>query len=175
MVPRLELTVVSTAVVAAVVPVPPLAAGVDEVVPPPAVVVPEPQAAAVRASAPSKQPARTAAARRVPGSGPPRSPRAAVAFLMGNSSCVAGTSKKPCHLPNRRGYGAARTPDCRRCPAVRRHKGGPGAIPPAGMAVQPAMGRAAAVLDGSSDEALLAGMALGDERAGVAFVRRYQR
>ena len=28
---------------------------------------------------------------------------------------------------------------------------------------------------GASDEALLAGMAVGDERAGVAFVRRYQR
>jgi RNA polymerase sigma factor (sigma-70 family) len=29
--------------------------------------------------------------------------------------------------------------------------------------------------EGSSDEALLAGMAVGDEQAGVAFVRRYQR
>ena len=29
--------------------------------------------------------------------------------------------------------------------------------------------------DEASDEALLAGMAVGDERAGVAFVRRYQR
>ncbi|HXW79876.1 MAG TPA: sigma factor, partial [Acidimicrobiales bacterium] len=28
---------------------------------------------------------------------------------------------------------------------------------------------------GVSDDALLAGMAVGDERAGVAFVRRYQR
>jgi RNA polymerase sigma factor (sigma-70 family) len=33
----------------------------------------------------------------------------------------------------------------------------------------------AAVAEGSSDEALLAGMAVGDEQAGVAFVRRYQR
>jgi|HubBroStandDraft_1064217.scaffolds.fasta_scaffold53014_2 RNA polymerase sigma factor (sigma-70 family) len=49
------------------------------------------------------------------------------------------------------------------------------AIPQRRRAVQPSMGHAGAVLDGSSDETLLAGMAVGDERAGVAFVRRYQR
>jgi RNA polymerase sigma-70 factor (ECF subfamily) len=34
---------------------------------------------------------------------------------------------------------------------------------------------ALAAAEGSSDEALLAGMAVGDEQAGIAFVRRYQR
>ena len=37
------------------------------------------------------------------------------------------------------------------------------------------MGRSSTNSDGSSDEALLAGMAVGDEAAGIAFVRRYQR
>jgi RNA polymerase sigma factor (sigma-70 family) len=55
------------------------------------------------------------------------------------------------------------------------HADGQPAIPHRSRPVDPAMGKAAATLDGSSDEALLAGMAVGDERAGVAFVRRYQR
>src|SRR5215472_6142040 len=53
--------------------------------------------------------------------------------------------------------------------------GSAGAIPQPGRAVTPGVGQAGAVFDGSSDETLLAGMAVGDERAGVAFVRRYQR
>jgi RNA polymerase sigma factor (sigma-70 family) len=38
-----------------------------------------------------------------------------------------------------------------------------------------AMRRSGTNSDGLSDEALLAGMAVGDEHAGIAFVRRYQR
>ncbi len=41
-------------------------------------------------------------------------------------------------------------------------------------AVSPVMRRKREPTDGPSDESLLAGMAHGDERAGVAFVRRYQ-
>jgi RNA polymerase sigma factor (sigma-70 family) len=47
----------------------------------------------------------------------------------------------------------------------------PGSLP----AVIPSMGELFVIDSGSSDEALLAGMAMGDQAAAVAFVRRYQR
>ena len=49
-----------------------------------------------------------------------------------------------------------------------------GAIPPVLSAVSLGMRRTRDASDGPSDEALLAGMAHGDEQAGLAFVRRYQ-
>ena len=50
-----------------------------------------------------------------------------------------------------------------------------GAIPSGPAAVVPAMASAIDQADAPSDESLLAGMAQGDEQAGVTFVRRYQR
>src|SRR5580698_1841916 len=52
---------------------------------------------------------------------------------------------------------------------------GRGGIPGAGWAVVPRMRQLSVVAEGPTDEALLAGMAVGDQAAAVAFVRRYQR
>ena len=79
-------------------------------------------------------------------------------------------------------------PDARgrplRRPAVRTEPGrdlarstwtGPREISGSPSPVQPDMGELSVIDSGSTDEALLAGMAVGDQAAAVVFVRRYQR